>query len=80
MLQGGNPQLNPERANTYTVGAVLTPRAIPGLYASIDYFHIDLKGVIGTIPLGVSMNDCLARACSGRSAGASSRSGATSSA
>jgi outer membrane receptor protein involved in Fe transport len=60
VLQGGNPDLAPERANTYTVGAVFTPRFIPGLYASIDYFHIDLKGIITNIPLGVTLNECLA--------------------
>lgn len=59
VLDGGNTALAPERANTYTVGFVLTPRAIPGLYASIDYFHINLKNEIGTIPLGVTLQQCL---------------------
>jgi outer membrane receptor protein involved in Fe transport len=38
---------------------VFTPRAIPGLYASIDYYHIDLKGIIGFIPLDISLTNCL---------------------
>jgi outer membrane receptor protein involved in Fe transport len=59
VLQGGNTNLNPEKANTYTVGAVLTPKAIPGLYASIDYFHINITGLITNVPLGVSLNNCL---------------------
>ncbi len=48
-LQGGNPDLNPETADTYTFGLVLTPRALPGFNLSIDYFNIDVVDLIGTI-------------------------------
>src|SRR5262244_3578482 len=41
VLQGGNVDLQPERANTYTVGFLLTPRFIPGFSGSIDYYNID---------------------------------------
>jgi outer membrane receptor protein involved in Fe transport len=58
-LTGGNPDLQPETADTYTLGGVFTPRFVPGLQASIDYFHIDLTNIITNIPLGVSMNNCL---------------------
>jgi iron complex outermembrane recepter protein len=60
VLQGGNPDLKPEQADTYTLGVVATPQFIPGFQASVDYFNIDLNGVIGSIPLGVSMTNCLA--------------------
>ena len=50
-LTGGNTALNPEKANTYTVGALLTPRFIPGFTASIDYWHIKLADIITNIPL-----------------------------
>ncbi len=60
VLQGGNTALKPESADTFTVGAVLSPQFIPGFTASIDYFNIDLSGIIGTVPLGVSLNNCLA--------------------
>jgi outer membrane receptor protein involved in Fe transport len=60
ILQGGNPDLQPERANTYTGGLVFTPKFIPGLYASIDYFHVDLKGIITGFPIAVSLQQCLA--------------------
>jgi outer membrane receptor protein involved in Fe transport len=60
VLQGGNPDLQPETADTYTLGGVFTPTFVPGLQASIDYYHIDLNGIIGNIPLGVSLNNCLA--------------------
>lgn len=59
-LTGGNPDLQPETADTYTLGGVFTPRFVPGLTFSIDYFHIDLNGIIGNIPLGVSLSNCLA--------------------
>jgi outer membrane receptor protein involved in Fe transport len=59
VLVGGNPDLSPEKANTYTVGFLLTPRAIPGFTASIDYFHINLKGIISFIPLAISLDNCL---------------------
>jgi len=58
-LQGGNLDLQPEKANTYTVGFLLTPRAIPGFTASVDYFHIKLNGIISNIPLAISYNNCL---------------------
>jgi len=59
-LYGGNPELAPETADTWTLGVTLTPTAIPTLTASVDYFHIDLKGAIGTVPASVTLQDCLA--------------------
>jgi outer membrane receptor protein involved in Fe transport len=60
VLQGGNPNLTPETADTWTMGGVFTPHFIPGLQASIDYYHIDLTNIISNIPLGDSLNNCLA--------------------
>ncbi|MDE2464656.1 MAG: TonB-dependent receptor [Alphaproteobacteria bacterium] len=48
-LQGGNPDLRPETANTWTLGAVLTPTAIPGFSGSIDYWNISIKNLISTV-------------------------------
>lgn len=59
VLNGGNPALAPERANTYTVGFLLTPRALPGFSASVDFYDITVKGIINTIPLGVVLENCL---------------------
>ena len=44
LTTGGNLNLKPEKANTWTVGAVIRPRFIPGLSASIDYYHIKVTG------------------------------------
>ena len=46
---GGNPDLAPEKANTWTVGATYTPPAVPGLNLSLDYYHIYIDNVIDTI-------------------------------
>jgi iron complex outermembrane receptor protein len=46
-LAFGNPHLKPEKSNTFTVGAVLTPTFLPGVTASVDYFHIAVSNFIG---------------------------------
>jgi iron complex outermembrane recepter protein len=60
VVVGGNPGLAPETADTWSLGISLTPTAIPTFTASVDYFHIHLKGAIGTIPEDVTLNQCLA--------------------
>lgn len=45
----GNPKLVPEVARTYTAGIVLTPRWIPGLTASVDFYQIRLSNAISVI-------------------------------
>ena len=49
---GGNPNLDAEVADTITLGATLTPSAIPGLRFSLDYFDIKLKDAIGALAGG----------------------------
>jgi outer membrane receptor protein involved in Fe transport len=56
---GGNPNLAPETADSYTVGAVLQPRFVPGLALTVDYFDIKVKKVIGTIGYNTIMTQCL---------------------
>ena len=38
---GGSPRLQPERARSLSVGAVITPPQVPGLRVSIDYTRIN---------------------------------------
>jgi iron complex outermembrane recepter protein len=52
-----NPNLKPEKADTWTVGAVLQPTFLSGFKASIDYYDINIKGVIGTIPAAIIVRD-----------------------
>jgi outer membrane receptor protein involved in Fe transport len=49
-VTGGNPDLKPETSNTTTIGAVFTPRHVPGLALSVDYYRITLADAIA--PLG----------------------------
>jgi len=60
-VAGGNPTLNPERANTIAVGMVFTPTFLPGLTASVDWYQIHLKGGITT----PSLNDVITRCRAG---------------
>src|SRR5262249_55202491 len=40
---GGNPNLKPEKSDTYSAGVVITPRWVENLNVSIDYFDIKVK-------------------------------------
>jgi outer membrane receptor protein involved in Fe transport len=57
-LSGGNTQLKPEQAETYTVGVNFRPSEVPNLSGSIDYFHIAITDEVGTIPVGVIFSQC----------------------
>src|SRR3546814_7101281 len=57
-LVGGNPDLVPETADTYTVGAVFTPTFLPGFTASVDYFDIKVKGAIQGIGADDILDQC----------------------
>lgn len=46
---GGNPNLRPETANTFTAGFTYSPSSIPGLNLSLDYYDITIDDVITTI-------------------------------
>lgn len=46
VISSGNLNLKPEVADTFTVGAVLAPAAIPGFQASIDYYSIEIDKAI----------------------------------
>ncbi len=59
VLSGGNAALTPETAKTFTVGFTATPKFIRGFTASVDYYRINLKDVVGSIPLGVILQRCL---------------------
>ncbi|MFC3785961.1 outer membrane receptor protein involved in Fe transport [Sphingopyxis italica] len=45
----GNPSLNNEKADSWTVGVVLEPSFIPRFRASVDYVDIKLKDVISEL-------------------------------
>ncbi len=60
ILSGGNPLLKPEDADTYTIGAVITPDEwLPGFTLTADYFSIKVNHAIGSIASTVSLSGCL---------------------
>lgn len=46
---GGNPDLTPEKADTWTFGATWSPSSVRGLNVSVDYYKISIDDVITTI-------------------------------
>jgi iron complex outermembrane receptor protein len=48
VLQGGSTTLMPEKAKTFTIGAIITPRWVPGLKLAIDYYDITIDNTILT--------------------------------
>ena len=51
LLQGGNPNLGPEKAHTYQYGVVIKPRWVPNLQISVDYFKYNVTDSVGTVPI-----------------------------
>ena len=54
----GNRNLKPEKANTWTAGAVVTPRFLPGFSTSFDYYDIKITDAIGTITSQNTVDFC----------------------
>ncbi|HUZ12408.1 MAG TPA: TonB-dependent receptor [Caulobacteraceae bacterium] len=59
-LLGGNPDLKPELADTWSGGIVLTPHFVPGLAATVDYYNIDVQNAINGIGAQTIINQCVA--------------------
>ena len=57
ILQGGNPALTPETANTYTIGLVMNP--IRSVTATLDWWDIKIDDAVGTAPAQTVLNQCI---------------------
>lgn len=55
---GGNPKLQNEVANSWTVGGVLQPSFLPGLTITSDYVNIKIKNEIASLTVTDLMNAC----------------------
>lgn len=55
---GGNAELQPEKADTLTLGAVLQPSFIPGFNLSVDYYDIKIRDAIGTLTPQQTVDQC----------------------
>ena len=54
----GNLNLRPEKADSWNIGTVLSPRFLPGFNASIDYFRINISDAIGSLSAQEIINRC----------------------
>ncbi len=59
-LLGGNPNLTPETSDTYSVGLVIQPTAVPNLTMSLDWFDIKVLNTIGPIGADTILSNCIA--------------------
>jgi len=60
-LSGGNPNLRPEEADTFTAGFVYTPTFaewIDGFQFAADYYEIDVDGRVGSLGAQRIIEDC----------------------
>jgi iron complex outermembrane receptor protein len=58
-LSGGNPNLQPEVANTWTAGAVVTPRKyLQGFTATVDFYNVQINDTIGSLGSNDIMRTC----------------------
>ncbi|AYJ86755.1 TonB-dependent receptor [Sphingomonas paeninsulae] len=57
-IEGGNLNLKPEKADTFTAGVILQPTFLPGFTLSVDAFSIKIKDVIGVVGADTIVNQC----------------------
>ncbi|WP_312163619.1 TonB-dependent receptor [Phenylobacterium sp.] len=50
VLAGGNSDLKPETADTWSLGVDWTPQQIPGFTASATYYNVKFEEAIGLVP------------------------------
>jgi outer membrane receptor protein involved in Fe transport len=58
IFSGGNPNVDPEEADTITVGFVYQPSYIEGLSLSVDWYDIDISGAIGQLTSQAVIDRC----------------------
>ncbi len=58
-VSAGNPNLTEESSKSWSVGAVVQPRFVPGLSFSVDYFDIEVKDVITSVNGQTALNQCV---------------------
>ncbi len=58
VVSGFNPDLSAETADSWTVGAVIQPRWIPGLSLTADYYDITVNDIIASPTAQTIANSC----------------------
>ncbi|HEY0711979.1 MAG TPA: TonB-dependent receptor, partial [Polyangia bacterium] len=54
----GNLNLDPEKADSWSFGGVLTPRFLPGFSASMDYWQVKVRDAIDSLSADDIVNRC----------------------
>jgi outer membrane receptor protein involved in Fe transport len=54
----GNPFLSEETGKSLTIGTVITPRWIPGLSVTVDYYRIRVDNLIAVLGAQTILNQC----------------------
>ncbi|WP_438727996.1 TonB-dependent receptor domain-containing protein [Parasphingorhabdus sp. DH2-15] len=49
IFNGGNPNLQNEQADSWTIGGIIRPRFIPNLSITVDYINIEISDPIGNL-------------------------------
>ena len=64
---GGDVNLKPEKADTWTIGLVIAPKsgALQGVQLSADWYQIDLKDAIVGPPFGLGVNNIVGQCFKG---------------
>ncbi|WP_411291659.1 TonB-dependent receptor domain-containing protein [Sphingorhabdus sp.] len=75
---GGNVNIKPEKSDSYTIGAILQPAALPGFSASIDYYNIKVTRAISSPTPGDVIAACFGSSVFNPPAGASTSPACTS--
>jgi len=57
-LSGGNADLKVETSDSYTIGTVITPRWVPGLSLTVDWFDINVNNSIATLDAQSVIDAC----------------------
>ena len=58
IVSGSNPNLTVEKSDSYTYGVVIQPRWASGMSLSVDYYNINVKGVISSVGAQGIVNSC----------------------
>ena len=57
-LTGGNPLLQEEESESYTVGVVWEPEFLPGFAMTVDYYNINITNVIAAVGAQQVLDNC----------------------
>jgi iron complex outermembrane receptor protein len=57
-IQGGNPNVRPEKAETLTYGVVYQPLQAPGLSLAVDFFDVKIDDAIAQLGVQAILDQC----------------------